>query len=270
MFTKIQPRKVSDDIVDQFVSAIFTGKLAPGSKLPPERSLSQSFGVGRNAVREALQKLQGMGLVRTRKPQGTFVCFLTPEAIRQPMVHLLTQEISGVTNFLDVRKWLEGMSAAETAEKGTEDDIRRIRETLPALQLAGRRNDREALDASDVAFHVAIVAGTHNPTVIHLLDVFRNLMWSSHGFRTVILEAADFKAVCEEHRAIAEAIEARTPERAREAMMHHIEMIRARVERMYRRPLPSAAGAAAETDLRPPRRHPRVARIRGSAPPGPR
>ena len=63
MFTKVAPRSISDEIVDQVISAIFSGKLPAGSKLPAERALSQAFGVGRQALREAIQKLQGMGLL---------------------------------------------------------------------------------------------------------------------------------------------------------------------------------------------------------------
>jgi DNA-binding GntR family transcriptional regulator len=62
------------------------------------------------------------------------------------------------------------------------------------------------------------------------MEMYRSLMWSSHGFRLILLEAADFNAVCEEHRAVAQAIRARDAVKAREAMMSHIEMIRSRVE----------------------------------------
>ena len=73
MFTRINPRRVSDQIVDQVISAICAEELVPGAKLPSERSLSTMFGVGRQAVREAMCKLEAMGLVEVRKPKGAFV-----------------------------------------------------------------------------------------------------------------------------------------------------------------------------------------------------
>lgn len=191
------------------------------------------FGVARQVIREGLHKLEQMGLVHVRKPQGASVSFLTPKAIRQPMADLLTREIETVTNFLDVRGWLEGMSAAQSAEHATERDLDDIEATLGPLQAAAERNDREALDHSDVLFHLAIVRATHDPMTTELLDMFRSLMWSSHGCRTVILEAADFDAVCEEHRAVTRAIRARDADAARAAMVRHIEMIRFRIERKY-------------------------------------
>lgn len=230
MFTRISPKSVSDEIVDQVLSAILRGKFAPGDRLPPERALSQAFGVGRQAVREALQKLQGMGLIRSAKPQGTFVQFLTPEVMRRPLSRLVEQEVGRLVDFLDVRKWLEGMTAAEAAERATEDDLRQIEAALEAVTAAAGRNDREALDKAGIAFHLAIVTASHDPVMSQLMEMFRSLMWSSHGFRLVLLEAADVRTVCEEHRAVAAAIRARDAVKAREAMMHHIEMIRSRVD----------------------------------------
>lgn len=230
MFTRISAKSVSDEIVEQIFSAILAGKLAPGDRLPAERQLSQEFGVGRQALREALQKLQGMGLIRSAKPQGTFVEVLGPDVMRRPLARLLEQEQGRAVTFLDVRKWLEGLTAAKAAEFATEADLLQIEQAVEAVTAAAARNDAEALDAADIQFHLAIVAASHDPMLVQLMEMFRSLMWSWHGFRLVLLEVADVGAVCEEHRAVAAAIRDRDPVKAREAMMHHIQMIRARIE----------------------------------------
>jgi GntR family transcriptional repressor for pyruvate dehydrogenase complex len=249
MFTKVAPRSISDEIVDQVISAIFSGKLAPGSKLPAERALSAAFGVGRQALREAIQKLQGMGLLEVRKPQGTFVKALTTTALRKPLARLFNGDVGSFLHFLDLRKWMEATTAAEAAEHATAADIRRIEGTLPRLHAAAARHDREALDEADVAFHMAIVAATHNSPLVHLVDTFGNLMWASHGLRLAVLRAQNLETICEEHTAIAQAIRGRAPERAQDAMLRHIEMTRNRVERVYG---PDARGAA------DPRSHPQA------------
>ena len=233
MFTRIQTRSVSDEIVDQVIAAIFSGTLRAGTKLPPERALSQTFGVGRQALREAIQKLLGMGLLEVRKPQGTFVKPLTTEALYQPLTRILKGDVGSFLHFLDIRKWMEAMTAAEAAERATPEDVGRIETTLPALRLAAAQDDREALDKADVAFHMAIVAATHNSLLVHLVDAFGNLMWSSHGLRLAILRAQNLAEIYEEHAAISAAIRGGTPERARDAMLTHIERIRSRVEGLY-------------------------------------
>ena len=233
MFTKVKPRSVSDDIVDQMVSAIFSGNLSAGGKLPPERALAQAFGVGRQALREAIQKLQGMGILEVRKPQGTYVRDLSADVLRQSLARIFDGDVGSFLHFLDVRKWMEAMTAAEAAQRATVEDIGQIETTLPRLRLAASQNDREALDDADVAFHMAIVAATHNGPLVHLVDTFGDIMWASHGLRLAVLRAQNLQTICEEHTAISEAIRCRASDRARDAMLHHIEMIRRRVERTY-------------------------------------
>ncbi|HEX7547891.1 MAG TPA: FadR/GntR family transcriptional regulator [Candidatus Methylomirabilis sp.] len=249
MFTKVAPRSISDEIVDQVISAIFSGKLSAGSRLPAERALSTAFGVGRQALREAIQKLQGMGLLEVRKPQGTFVKALTTTALRKPLARLFNGDVGSFLHFLDLRKWMEATTAAEAAEHATAADVRRIEGTLPRLHAAAARHDREALDEADVAFHMAIVAATHNSPLVHLVDTFGNLMWASNGLRLAVLRAQNLETICEEHTAIAQAIRGRAPDRAQDAMLRHIEMTRNRVERVYG---PDARGAA------DPRSHPQA------------
>jgi GntR family transcriptional repressor for pyruvate dehydrogenase complex len=233
MFTKVKPRSVSDEIIDQMVSAIFTGKLSAGGKLPSERALAQAFGVGRQALREAIQKLQGMGLLEVRKPQGTFIRDLSADVLRLSLIRIFDGDVGSFLRFLDIRKWMEAMTATEAAQHATAEDLGRIETTLPRLRRAALEDDPEALDEADVAFHMAIVASTHNGPLVHLVDTFGDIMWASHGLRLAVLRAQNLQTVCKEHAAISEAIRGRAPERARDAMLHHIEMIRSRVERTY-------------------------------------
>jgi GntR family transcriptional repressor for pyruvate dehydrogenase complex len=256
MFTKVKPRSVSDEIIDQMISAIFSGNLSAGGKLPPERALAQAFGVGRQALREAIQKLQGMGLLEVRKPQGTFVRDLTADVLRQSLTRIFDGDVGSFLHFLDIRKWMEAMTAAEAAERATTEDLGRIETTLPRLQTAASEDDREALDEADVAFHMAIVAATHNGPLVHLVDTFGDIMWASHGLRLAVLRAQNLRTICEEHAAISEAIRGRAPDRARDAMLHHIEMIRSRVERMYGQGAGTSVGISRPELLDSPPRKP--------------
>jgi GntR family transcriptional regulator, transcriptional repressor for pyruvate dehydrogenase complex len=241
MFTRVKPRSVSDDIVDQVISAVISGDLSVGQRLPAERALAQTFGVGRQALREAIQKLTGMGLLEVRKPQGTFVRGLATEVLQQSLTRLFNGGVGSFLRFLDLRKWLEAMTAVEAAGNATAEDIARIEATLPELKTAAAKSDREALDQADVAFHMAIVAATHNAPLVHLVDTFGEIMWASHGLRLAVLRAQNLRTICEEHAAIADAIKRGLPDESRDAMLRHIEMIRARVERTYCRDEAAAA-----------------------------
>ncbi|MBM7648838.1 DNA-binding FadR family transcriptional regulator [Bacillus ectoiniformans] len=61
------------DIVDEIRQMIASDGLLPGDKIPSERELSERLSVGRSSVREALRALELLGLIETRRGEGTFL-----------------------------------------------------------------------------------------------------------------------------------------------------------------------------------------------------
>ena len=66
-------QSVVNKIVDNITNAIINGELNPGDKIPTEAELSESMGVGRNSVREAIKVLEAYGVVHIKRAEGTFV-----------------------------------------------------------------------------------------------------------------------------------------------------------------------------------------------------
>src|SRR5688572_17768131 len=73
MLKPVEKQRVAEEIAEQLRSLILTGQYPPGSKLPPERELSKRLRVNRASLREALKKLEYLGLVRIRQGDGTRV-----------------------------------------------------------------------------------------------------------------------------------------------------------------------------------------------------
>src|SRR5882672_4122080 len=73
MLKPVEKQRVAEEIAEQLRSLILTGQYAPGIKLPPERELSKRLRVNRASLREALKKLDHLGLVRIRQGDGTRV-----------------------------------------------------------------------------------------------------------------------------------------------------------------------------------------------------
>ena len=68
----LQPRRLSDSIVERIETLVLEGSLRPGERLPAERALAEEFGVSRPSVREAIQKLVARGLLVSRHGGGTW------------------------------------------------------------------------------------------------------------------------------------------------------------------------------------------------------
>ena len=74
-------RKLSHEVLDRLVQTIQSGELAPDDQLPSERELMQRYSVGRPAIREAMQSLQRMGLIRIAHGERARVTLPTADAI---------------------------------------------------------------------------------------------------------------------------------------------------------------------------------------------
>lgn len=58
---------------DHFATMIEAGSLAPGTKLPPERALSEEFSITRVTVRQALSRMEAEGLIFREERRGWYV-----------------------------------------------------------------------------------------------------------------------------------------------------------------------------------------------------
>ena len=74
-------RKLSDEVFDRLKGMIVSGELAPGDAMPAERDLMARFGVGRPAIREAMQALAGMGLIAISHGERARVLAMTPQSV---------------------------------------------------------------------------------------------------------------------------------------------------------------------------------------------
>lgn len=69
----VNRRSVPEDVFEQIITDVLSGELQPGEALPSERRLAEVLGVSRPAIREALKRLAGAGLIDVRQGDATTV-----------------------------------------------------------------------------------------------------------------------------------------------------------------------------------------------------
>ena len=118
----------SDQITSKLRSAILAGHYAAGTRLPPERELAEQLQVGRSTVREALQRLEALGMLRIRHGEGVTVLPLS-EANIGLLPHLIRREdrldVGLVSQLLDVQEALLSAAARMAVENGRPDQVER-------------------------------------------------------------------------------------------------------------------------------------------------
>lgn len=214
---------LADDIARHLERLIVTGQLASGASLPPERVLAQTLGVSRNALREALTRLAGLGLVERRQGSANRVTRTVPlAAALADRMNDLAAEFRHAAEFRAVTEPQLVRLAASRVGPAQLDALR-------ALLEAGDENDPEGSAGLDIAFHTAIAQATGNPLLAALGELTAS--WTVAARLSSHLDADGRRLSHDGHLRILAALSARDPDAAEYAMRIHLAEIRDVIER---------------------------------------
>ncbi|MGE7883319.1 FadR/GntR family transcriptional regulator [Bacillus sp. NPDC094077] len=99
--------KVYLEIVKKIRSIMEEDGLVAGDRLPSERELSARLNVGRSSVREALRALELVGLIETRRGEGTFIRNFYDNGLVQLIAPFLLQDEKTIRDLLQTKRLLE-------------------------------------------------------------------------------------------------------------------------------------------------------------------
>jgi GntR family transcriptional regulator, transcriptional repressor for pyruvate dehydrogenase complex len=176
MLKPVEKQRVAEEIAEQLRSLILHGQYPPGSKLPPERELSKRLRVNRASLREALKKLEHLGLVRIRQGDGTRVQNFMETGGIELVQHLLP--LAGgkpelIRDLLEFRR-IFGREIARLAASRSSAD----RDGLAKLRVVADKADKTAGAAElfdlDFDFYVALSALCGNQVMLLLLNTVRD------------------------------------------------------------------------------------------------
>jgi DNA-binding GntR family transcriptional regulator len=200
-------------VYERLREEIVSGRLASGAPLV-EAAVAAHYGTSRTPVREALRRLEQDGLVE-RGDRGLRVRTRGPEEILE---------------IYEVRILLEAAAARDAAERGGRLDLMRIGHARDAMAAADPA-DRDAMVATNRAFHEEIWASSHNGTLVDLLTRL-----NSHITRypaTTLTSQGRWAEVLREHAGLVRAIEARDGDAAARIAGDHMAKARDIRLRMY-------------------------------------
>ncbi|WP_237064820.1 GntR family transcriptional regulator [Microbulbifer guangxiensis] len=198
---------------------IVEGRIPAGSKVS-EPELARRFNASRGSLREALMRLESLGLLERRVNVGARVVDLTER---------------GLLELYDVREALEGMACRLAALERTDEDLKALRKML------ARHEQQEELQAGrayfqpegDFDFHFRIVQASGNDLLIDTLC--NRLYYRVRMYRYQLgMASPRAKRAFNEHSHIIEAIEAGDGELAEILMRRHIRASRQNIEKKLR------------------------------------
>ncbi|HEY1817377.1 MAG TPA: FadR/GntR family transcriptional regulator [Kofleriaceae bacterium] len=205
MLKPVEKQRVAEEIAEQLRSLILNGQYPPGSKLPPERELSKRLRVNRASLREALKKLEHLGLVRIRQGDGTRVQNFMETGGIELVQHLLP--LAGgkpelIRDLLEFRRIFGRELARLAAARSNKDQTTRLR---TIADKADQTNGAAELFDLDFEFYVALAAMCGNQVMLLLINTVRD---GVRGFMPLLANlVGEHAQVRKHHREIIAAIE---------------------------------------------------------------
>jgi len=211
------------EISRRILGLIAHARVAPGDRLPTERSLQITLNVSRSRIRDALASLEAQGIIERRVGSGTYLAIAPATAMlggtQDPLDALSPSQL------IEARLTFELSLVPLIVAHATAQDLRGLRAELAAGERA--TEDRE-FEAHDAEFHRALAQAAHNPLLMDfaalISEARMNASWTRLKAQTSTIERRALYRV--QHADIVAACERREPQRAEDAVRSHYQTIR--------------------------------------------
>lgn len=221
-FAPVEKVSLADDLAERLVQLIRSGAYQPGDRLPSIMAMARSFGVGHPSLREALRKLESMGVVEIKHGSGVYV----GEGQRRLLVSnpsfggVITKKL--LLDLIEARMPVEYKAVALAATAATEAHLARLAELMEAA--AASLDDDAALSRTNMAFHREIAVASGNTVLAQIQEVLTNLFQREQ--RLILRIYGSREKDHQEHAGILEAIRQGEAALAQERMQAHLEGVR--------------------------------------------
>ncbi|WCO00889.1 FadR/GntR family transcriptional regulator [Psychroserpens ponticola] len=220
--TKADNQNVQKIIISKIGELINHKNLEPGDKLPSERMLSEKFEVTRSVVREAIQKLEFYGLLKSIPQSGTFVANIGVIAMNGMIEDILRLEDPDFKSLVETRILLELKTVRLAAIRRTDEDLEKLKVALDAYNQKVLKGEDAVQE--DLLFHLAIAKASGNSTMNAFMLVITPEIITNFEKYHVCDKGLSQRGV-KEHEEIFDAIKRQKPQLAKAKMKAHFSVL---------------------------------------------
>jgi GntR family transcriptional regulator, transcriptional repressor for pyruvate dehydrogenase complex len=215
-------QELQNMVIEKIRELINYKNLEPNDKLPSERMLSEKFNVSRSVIRDAIQKLEFYGILKSIPQSGTFVANIGVIAMNRIIDEILRIGDSDFKSLVETRILLELKTVRLAATRRTEANLIEIENALEAFSKKAQ-NGEDAVQ-EDLLFHLAIAKASGNSTMNNLMLIITPDILTNFSKYHVCDENQSVLGI-QEHRAIYEAIKEQNPQLAKQKMKEHFSAL---------------------------------------------
>lgn len=201
-----------NEIIIQLSQAILEGDFKPGDKLLSEAQLCEKLGVGRNSLREAIKMLNAIGVLETKRGQGTFLAKEISHDVFNPLIFKLILEPKSAKDIYELRILLETIIILMAIKKADDKDIESAKNVLLEVKKLLEQNstDIDRFVKLDIKFHMVIAKSKHNYLVETILDTImvifepfiKKVLSSENGIQISVINHENLIKIIEEKNSL--------------------------------------------------------------------
>lgn len=224
----IKKTSLSDIVIEKIKAAIRRGELKAGDRIPSHDELCRRWGISRTTIREALNKLESVGILTKYQGRGTFINDIVADSVVSSSELGTLLDRQAVLKLLEARKLIETVIVGLAADRRTQEELDVLQKLLEEMDQANNENDHGHYSEADHEFHLFISKMSKNP---FLEVMMRNISKpiAIQQMEVISLKPQDQKRISDNsqryHRRIFTAIREGDSQEARHSMELHLKSI---------------------------------------------
>lgn len=164
----IERVSIVDQVINNLIAYMDDNNCKPGDKMPTEKEVCESLGVGRSTVREAYRMMQVMNLVKSVQGRGVFV--VDRNAVEDVQENWFKKYGRNISDYMEVREAIEPMAVRLAIQRAKPSDIRKLEKIHSKFKESVELDDAIKMASYDEAFHGYIAEITDNQLLIKIQE----------------------------------------------------------------------------------------------------
>jgi len=207
---KIGKQSTLKSVINALRDYIIENKLKPGSRLPSEHALSESFGISRNIIREGISYYRTLGIIESKPKIGAVIVSLCPEDPFAGYMPFLEMDSNGEREAAEMRMALECGAVPLMVAGCTDSDIEQLSSLLEEF-------DKDTNIDAEVKFHSIMLKMTANRLIESMIPLTIEFFANKRNPPA----KRNLKSIIEDHKLIIDALRERNVQKLSEALQLH-------------------------------------------------
>jgi len=227
----ISKQNISDSVSMQIQQLIAKKELKAGDKLPSQRNLAEQLRVGRPAIREALKRLEAMGIVKVQHGKSSTIEKVDLNTIMRNVGSILELAPIDVLQLLEAKEIIEYKYTEFASERATESDLKAMKRYLEEMEQ--NKNNPQIHAEADFLFHFTIIKAARNPFITEIMKVLGRMIEKAIEETAIKDDLVGREKALVFHRSLYRAISRKDGKKAAEILHKHSLESRSRYRMIY-------------------------------------